>query len=139
MPIVKAIVRQQRLSHWAKIIADCKNSGLSACEYMRRNSITQGAYYYWLNLLRKECIQQTEMPVATNETSSVRFEAVPMHPVTQLSASTPVTIAAELGLSSKAFSSSIHLTFGKAELDIRENTSMELLRKTLAVLQEISS
>ena len=42
-----------RLSHWAKIVQDRNNSGLSIRDYCKGASIKESSYYYWLKRLRE--------------------------------------------------------------------------------------
>jgi hypothetical protein len=46
------IAVEYRLSHWAKIVQDRSNSGLSIRAYCKDANIQESSYYYWLKRLR---------------------------------------------------------------------------------------
>jgi transposase-like protein len=49
----REIAVEFRLSHWAKIVQDQNNSGLSIRAYCKNASIQESSYYYWLKRLRE--------------------------------------------------------------------------------------
>ena len=48
----REIAVEYRLSHWAQIVQDRCDSGLSIKEYCENAGIHENAYYYWLKKLR---------------------------------------------------------------------------------------
>ena len=50
----REIAVEYRLSHWAGIIKDRDESGLTIKEYCERLGIHENAYYYWLRKIRKQ-------------------------------------------------------------------------------------
>ena len=53
------------MSHWAKIITDQKESGLTIREYCEKNGLHENSYYYWQKKLRTAAID--ELTTATDE------------------------------------------------------------------------
>ena len=51
-------MHQQKLASWKQIIIDCRTSGLTDAEYMRRNNINKTSFYYWLRLIREELLDE---------------------------------------------------------------------------------
>ena len=51
-------MHQQKLAHWKQVIIDCRTSGLTATEYMRRHGIRKDASYYWLRQIREELLEE---------------------------------------------------------------------------------
>ena len=49
----REIAVEFRLSHWAKIVQDRNNSGLSIREYCKNANIQESSFYYWLKRLRE--------------------------------------------------------------------------------------
>ena len=52
MSEVMAVRNEYRMNHWAGIIEEHRESGLSIREFCRQNELREGAYYYWLRKLR---------------------------------------------------------------------------------------
>jgi phage terminase large subunit-like protein len=59
------IAKEYRMSHWAKIITDQKESGLTIREYCEKNGLHENSYYYWQKKLRTAAID--ELTTATDE------------------------------------------------------------------------
>ena len=51
-------MHQQKLAAWKQIIIDCRTSGLTDAEYMRRHNINKTSFYYWLRLIREELLDE---------------------------------------------------------------------------------
>ena len=49
----REIAVEFRLSHWAKIVQDRNDSGLSINAYCKEIGIHENSYYYWLKKLRE--------------------------------------------------------------------------------------
>lgn len=65
--------REYRLQEWAKIMARCRESGMSNREFYRENGIPEKTFYYHLRQLREAAIEQMpklvelEGPATPNE------------------------------------------------------------------------
>jgi len=67
------IAKEYRMAHWAKIITDQKESGLTIREYCEKSGLHENSYYYWQKKLRTAAID--ELATATNEQT---LELVPI-------------------------------------------------------------
>ena len=48
------ITHQVRAEHWAKIMNECINSGMSKTAWCRTNGISEKQFFYWQRILRRE-------------------------------------------------------------------------------------
>ncbi len=53
-----SVRREYRLQEWAKIVARCRESGMSNREFCRENGIPEKTFYYRLRQLREAAIDQ---------------------------------------------------------------------------------
>ena len=51
-----AVRDEYRAQHWAMVIQECRNSGLSNREYCRQRRIAEKSFYYWQRKLRKQIV-----------------------------------------------------------------------------------
>lgn len=56
----REIAAEYRLSHWAQIIRERKESGLSIRAYCEKHSFHENLYFYWQRKLREEACRQME-------------------------------------------------------------------------------
>ena len=54
----KEMTHQFRLSHWAGIMRERKESGLSIRTWCRENGVGEKTYYYWQRRLRESACEQ---------------------------------------------------------------------------------
>jgi transposase-like protein len=54
----REIAEEYRLSHWAGIMRERKESGLSIREYCRQAGFHENAYYYWQKKLREAACEE---------------------------------------------------------------------------------
>ena len=47
------ITHQVRAEHWAKIMNECINSGMSKTAWCRANGISEKQFFYWQRILRR--------------------------------------------------------------------------------------
>jgi len=59
------IAKEYRLAHWAQIITEQKESGLTVRAYCERAGYHENSYYYWQKKLRTAAIN--ELAAATGE------------------------------------------------------------------------
>ena len=59
------IAKEYRLAHWAQIITDQKDSGLTVRAYCEEAGLHENSYYYWQKKLRTAAID--ELSAATGE------------------------------------------------------------------------
>ena len=51
------ITHQVRAEHWAKIMNECINSGMSKNVWCRANGISEKQFFYWQRILRREAFE----------------------------------------------------------------------------------
>ena len=51
------ITHQVRAEHWAKIMNECINSGMSKTAWCRANGISEKQFFYWQRILRREAFE----------------------------------------------------------------------------------
>ena len=54
----REIAEEYRLSHWAKIVKERGESGLSIKQYCENIGIHENSYYYWLKKLREAASEE---------------------------------------------------------------------------------
>ena len=52
------ITHQVRAEHWAKIMNECINSGMSKTAWCRANGISVKQFFYWQRILRREAFEK---------------------------------------------------------------------------------
>lgn len=86
-------MHQHKLACWKQIIIDCRTSGLTANEYMRRHKIKKAAFYYWLRKIREELLEEhpeyLHQPKPSREAASAETLSAPVS-----SADASVTVGA---------------------------------------------
>lgn len=65
----RGMTKQVRLSQWAGVMRERKESGMSIRSWCQEQGINEKTYYYWQRRLRKEAYEQLVVPTATNEKS----------------------------------------------------------------------
>ncbi len=78
----KEMARQVRLTHWAQVMRERKESGKSIRAWCRENEINEKTFYYWQRRLRETvCERFAEARPATGlSLSSPRFAEVQLAP-----------------------------------------------------------
>ena len=51
------ITHQIRAEHWARILNECMNSGMSKTAWCRANGISEKQFFYWQRILRREAYE----------------------------------------------------------------------------------
>ena len=54
------ITHQVRAEHWAKIMNECINSGMSKTAWCRANGISVKQFFYWQRILRREAFENSQ-------------------------------------------------------------------------------
>lgn len=69
--------RNVRLAHWAKLIQQCNESGLSKKAWCEQNKINEKSFYYWQRCVRKALYdQQTSLTAMETTTSFVEVPTI---------------------------------------------------------------
>ena len=148
-------MHQQKLAAWKQIIIDCRTSGLTDAEYMRRHNINKTSFYYWLRLIREElldghpeCLRSCRHPKKTApkleahascasapETlpAEVPFaEAAPARQETAPSAVPQPTDFVAVRASAPLHRDKLMVSCGPFRFELTEDTPTSLLRKLAA-------
>ncbi len=56
------ITHQVRAEHWARILNECLNSGMSKTAWCRANGISEKQFFYWQRILRREAYEASQNP-----------------------------------------------------------------------------
>ena len=54
------IIHQVRAEHWAKIMNECINSGMSKIAWCRASGISEKQFFYWQRILRREAFENSQ-------------------------------------------------------------------------------
>ncbi len=86
---IKEEKRRIRIQEMTAIIQNCRSSGLSVKEWCRQNQVGEGAYYYWLKVIRNgilngeqeksnEIVQVAlpEMHLSSKEVILIKYQGV---------------------------------------------------------------
>lgn len=76
------ITHQVRAEHWAKIMNECINSGMSKTAWCRANGISVMQFFYWQRILRREAFENSQNSLLP-ATAGPHQEMAPMVPATQ--------------------------------------------------------
>ena len=80
------ITHQVRAEHWAKIMNECINSGMSKTAWCRSTGIAAMQFLYLQRLLRRQAFQNSQKSLLP-PTAGPHQEMAPMVPATQRSVS----------------------------------------------------
>lgn len=58
--LMDKITHQVRAEHWAKIMNECINSGMSKTAWCRANGISEKQFFYWQRILRWEAFENSQ-------------------------------------------------------------------------------
>lgn len=108
--------RQYNLQHWAPIIKECKNSGMTAKEWCRSKDVDPQKFYYWQRQLTEEIA------------SSIVTTTLPK-PVSQSFVELAIPLPEP-----KSISADIVITTGSTRLEIKNSADMLLVTEILKVL-----
>ena len=134
MKSVHQVKRQESLKKWLEVIKDQRASGLSALAYCKREGIASTTFYYWQNQIQKLLIQQHEQQ--EKATSLPAAKPAFKKPVSN-GKKADVQFAPLASAASAKAPSSLELRCGPVQLTVTEDTSSELLKRTLYVLRDV--
>lgn len=76
------ITHQVHAEHWAKIMNECINSGMSKTAWCRANGISVKQFFYWQRILRREAFENSQNSLLP-ATAGPHQEMASMVPATQ--------------------------------------------------------
>ena len=127
------ITHQVRAEHWAKIMNECINSGMSKTAWCRANGISEKQFFYWQRILRREAFensQNSSLPAAVGPDQELA-------PVTQSTVSfTEIKLPSSSSSQSTApvFHPDVVIRKGSLILEISNSASDDLLSRTGGIL-----
>jgi len=119
----KNVTHQYRLSQWAPIIKECKNSGLTVLDWCVENNINEKRFYYWQRKVREELASSL---ISTNNSSNETTTFVPM--LKQDSIPTEMR---------SSFTPDMILDIGKYRLEISNTINPQVLSEIIKVIHHV--
>jgi len=120
---IKQLKQQHSLASWKQIILAQQSSGLTAAEYCRQQNIKYNAFYYWQRKIREDfAVSALQIPQKSAHAPEFATLATATVTATVQTATLP---------------SILNLSCGPVSLEVNEQTSSELLAKTLACIKEV--
>lgn len=116
--------RNYQLQQWRTIIQERNNSGLTIDEYCSQNGLSRNSYFYWLRLVREELLDPQQ------STSGFVELNLPVENNTTVPCVTPIS-APEME------SSQLTLSVNGIVIQVTDNTSSELLARTIEVIRHV--
>ena len=116
------ITHQVRAEHWARILNECMNSGMSKTAWCRANGISEKQFFYWQCILRREAYESSQNPSlpAVTETGQ-------LSDVQQSVSFAEIKLPAVSSDASFVFHPDLVIRKGKFVLEISNSASAELL------------
>ena len=77
------ITHEIRRDHWATLVLECNNSGMSKKAWMEAHHINEKQFYYWQRRLRKEAACELKGAALSAAVPSVAFAEIPFPSATE--------------------------------------------------------
>ena len=122
---IQRIKTQHSIEHWQKVLLDQQASGLSACAYCQRHEIRENRFYYWLRKIREAIVATQPVIARTGQDPVTETQFAMVSAATVTVRNHPQNIPP------------LVLRYGSVKLEIPEQTSPEILRRTLQALQDV--
>ncbi len=120
----REIAREYRLAHWAQIMKERSESGLSVKAYCQQIGICGNTYFYWQRRLREAAVQSGQELVAVD-----KGETVALVPKGWAVCESEKPIARRVD--------TVTINIGKCHITASEETDMELLKSVVLTLGDI--
>ena len=124
--LMDKITHQVRAEHWAKIMNECINSGMSKTAWCRANGISEKQFFYWQRILRREAFensQNSSLPATVGSDQELT-------PATQRTVSfTEVKLPSSSQSTAPVFHPDLVIRKGSLILEISKSASDELLSR----------
>ena len=122
---IQQIKTQHSIEQWKKVIIDQQASGLSGRAYCHLHAIRENRFYYWIRKIRESIVAMQPVVTSTSQ-----------EPVTETQFA--VVSAATVTVKNRQENvPKLLLHYGPIKLELADQTSPELLRQTLQVLQDV--
>ena len=123
------ITHQVRAEHWAKIMNECINSGMSKTAWCRANGISEKQFFYWQRILRREAFEKSQnltLPVTVSQDQL---------PATQRTvAFTEIKLPSSPQNTAPVFRPDLVIRKGNLILEIANSASEDLLSRIRGIL-----
>ena len=117
------ITHQVRAEHWAKIMNECINSGMSKTAWCRANGISVKQFFYWQRILRREAFENSSLPATVGLDQELA-------PATQRTVSfTEIKLPSSSQSTAPVFHPDLVIRKGSLILEISNSASDELLSR----------
>ena len=80
MADVLAVRDEYRAQTWARLIQECKTSGMTNKEFCEQRGISEKSYYYWQRKFREQLVEATspqlvhwDPPVVSNDILQIQY------------------------------------------------------------------
>lgn len=126
-------IKDLRLQHWAEIIREANNSGLSKSEWCRQNNIKIRKFFYWQKALRERLLDQG----GTSEDDICLAQPTPMLPVSEpdfFEITSMNNQTSDIFSTASKNGSSIEMRFGNFSFRIDDSSSEAALEKIIRIL-----
>ncbi len=122
------ITHQVRAEHWAKIMNECINSGMSKTAWCRANGISEKQFFYWQRILRREAFENSSLPATVGLDQELA-------PATQRTVSfTEIKLPSSSQSTAPVFHPDLVIRKGGLILEISNSASDELLSRIGGIL-----
>lgn len=123
------ITHQVRAEHWARILNECMNSGISKTAWCRANGISEKQFFYWQRILRREAYEASQ-----NSSLPTVAEKGQVSAVQQAVSFAEIKLPAVSPDASSVFHPDLVIRKGKLVLEISNSASAELLSRIGGIL-----
>ena len=123
------ITHQVRAEHWARILNECLNSGMSKTAWCRANGISEKQFFYWQRILRREAYEASQNPSLPTVAEKGQVPAVQ-----QAVSFAEIKLPAVSPDASSVFHPDLVIRKGKLVLEISNSASAELLSRIGGIL-----
>ena len=123
------ITHQVRAEHWAKIMNECINSGMSKTAWCRANGISEKQFFYWQRLLRREAFEKSQNPALPMAASQDQLSATQ-----RTVAFTEIKLPSVPQSASSVFRPDLVIRKGDFILEIANSASEDLLSRIRGIL-----
>ena len=119
------ITHQVRAEHWAKIMNECINSGMSKTAWCRANGISEKQFFYWQRILRRDAFENSRN---SSLPATVGPQQQELAPATQRAVSfTEIKLPSFSQNTAPVFHPDLVIRKGSLTLEISNSASDELL------------
>ena len=121
------ITHQVRAEHWAKIMNECINSGMSKTAWCRANGISEKQFFYWQRILRRDAFENSRN---SSLPATVGPQQQELAPATQRAVSfTEIKLPSFSQNTAPVFHPDLVIRKGSLTLEISNSASDELLSR----------